>query len=140
MLLTYSIQQSTFRKLILFSFEIHSDPVLHSSTGERSDVQTLLQKLILEENQFSVEDILPNTVPDPSSLNLASEYACPVGQVVMVPDCGEYYNENLFQFCCRISKKFCVVQFHVPSVPTLKKPTRHVIHAHWEVINRKLVN
>lgn len=66
-----------------------SDPVLHSSTGERSDVRTLLQKLILEEDQFAVEDILPNTVPDPASLQLSSEYACPIGQVVMVPDCGK---------------------------------------------------
>jgi hypothetical protein len=65
-----------------------SDPVLHSSTGERSDVRTLLQKLILEDEQFDVEDILPNTVPDPASLELTSEYACPVGQVVVVPDCG----------------------------------------------------
>lgn len=67
---------------------IYSDPILHSASGERSDVRTLLQKLILEENQFAVQDILPNTVPDPSSLGLSSEYACPVGQVVMVPDCG----------------------------------------------------
>lgn len=67
--------------------QFSSDPVLHSSTGERSDVKTLLQKLILEEDQFAVEDILPNTVPDPASLVLSSEYACPIGQVVMVPDC-----------------------------------------------------
>lgn len=72
-----------------FSY-IYSDPVLHSSTGERSDVRTLLQKLILEEDQFAVQDILPNTVPDPASLFLSSEYACPVGQVVMVPDCGKF--------------------------------------------------
>lgn len=63
--------------------------MLHSTTGERSDVRTLLQKLILEEDQFAVQDILPNTVPDPASLVLSSEYACPIGQVVMVPDCGK---------------------------------------------------
>lgn len=73
------------------SSRFRSDPVLHSSTGDRSDVRSLLQKLILEENQFAVQDILPNTVPDPSSLVLLSEYACPVGQVVMVPDCGKYF-------------------------------------------------
>ena len=56
-------------------------------------MKTLLQKLILEENQFAVQDILPNTVPDPSSLSLASEYACPSGQVVMVPDCGKFSSE-----------------------------------------------
>lgn len=74
--------------IFIYFFQLESDPILHSSTGERSDVKTLLQKLILEENQFAVQDILPTTVPDPSSLNLSSEYACPVGQVVMVPDCG----------------------------------------------------
>lgn len=47
--------------------------------------------LILEDDQFDVRDILPNTVPDPSSLVLESDYACPVGQVVMAPDCGKYY-------------------------------------------------
>lgn len=52
-------------------------------------MQTLLEKLILEEEQFDVHDILPNTVPDPASLSLESDYACPIGQVVMAPDCGE---------------------------------------------------
>jgi hypothetical protein len=51
----------------------------------------------LEEDQFDVRDILPNTVPDPSSLLLESDYACPVGQVVMAPDCvpcaiGTFYD------------------------------------------------
>jgi hypothetical protein len=79
-----------------FSFHLFSDPIIHSSSGERSSVKELLQKLILEEDQFAVEDILPNTVPDPASLELTSEYACPVGQVAMIPDCvpcavGSYY-------------------------------------------------
>lgn len=67
-----------------------SDPVVHSNTNERSTVKTLLEKLILEEDQFDVREILPTTVPDPSSLLLESDYACPVGQVVMAPDCGRY--------------------------------------------------
>lgn len=82
------VSPNHFFNLIFYLFQ--SDPILHSSTGERSDVKTLLQKLILEENQFAVQDILPNTVPDPSSLSLSSEYACPIGQVVMVPDCGRF--------------------------------------------------
>lgn len=75
--------------ILIFFDSSFSDPILHSSTGERADVRTLLQKLILEDDQFAVQDILPNTVPDPASLQLSSEYDCPVGQVVMVPDCGE---------------------------------------------------
>lgn len=59
----------------------------------------MLEKLILEEDQFDVHDILPNTVLDPSSLKLESDYACPVGQVVIAPDCvpcavGSYYDQN----------------------------------------------
>lgn len=76
-----------------------SDPIIHSSSGERSSVKELLQKLILEEDQFDVEDILPNTVPDPASLILTSDYACPVGQVAMIPDCvpcavGSFYEAS----------------------------------------------
>ena len=82
-------------KCILFS-----DPILNSNTNERSNVQELLEKLILEEDQFDVRDILPNTVPDPSSLVLESDYACPEGQVVMAPDCGKYFilTTNIINF------------------------------------------
>ncbi|XP_046990617.1 sushi, von Willebrand factor type A, EGF and pentraxin domain-containing protein 1 [Schistocerca americana] len=72
---------------IEISFPAINDPVINSNTNERSSVQRLLEKLILEEDQFDVRDILPNTVPDPASLQLQSDYACPPGQVVMAPDC-----------------------------------------------------
>lgn len=55
----------------------------------------LLERLILEEDQFDVHDILPNTVPDPASLVLESDYACPIGQVVMAPDCGKYIKKEV---------------------------------------------
>lgn len=64
---------------------------MNANSNERATVQTLLERLILEEDQFDVHDILPNTVPDPASLLLESDYDCPVGQVVMAPDCGEYF-------------------------------------------------
>lgn len=66
-----------------------SDPVIHNGNNERSTVKRLLEKLILEDEQFDVRNILPNTVPDPASLKLESDYACPMGQVVMAPDCGK---------------------------------------------------
>nr|CAD7258137.1 unnamed protein product [Timema shepardi] len=69
------------------SFPAVNDPVINSNNNERSSVQRLLEKLILEEDQFDVHDILPNTVPDPASLQLESAYACPTGQVVVAPDC-----------------------------------------------------
>lgn len=73
---------------VLFIF-FNSDPIQNSNSNDRANVQNLLEKLILEENQFDVHDILPNTVPDPASLILQSDYACPIGQVVMAPDCGK---------------------------------------------------
>lgn len=65
-----------------------SDPVINQNTNQRATVKRLLEKLILEEDQLDVHDILPNTVPDPASLSLTSDYACPSGQVVVAPDCG----------------------------------------------------
>lgn len=62
---------------------------MNLNSNQRASVQQLLEKLILEENQFDVHDILPNTVPDPASLTLDSDYACPPGEVVMAPDCGK---------------------------------------------------
>jgi hypothetical protein len=90
-------QSSSDTYNIEISFPAVNDPVVHSNTNERSSVKLLLEKLILEEDQFDVRDILPNTVPDPSSLLLESDYACPVGQVVMAPDCvpcaiGTFYD------------------------------------------------
>ncbi|XP_026474590.1 sushi, von Willebrand factor type A, EGF and pentraxin domain-containing protein 1-like [Ctenocephalides felis] len=81
------------------SFPAVNDPVIHSNTNERSNVQRLLEKLILEEDQFDVREILPNTVPDPASLELESDYACPEGRVVVAPDCvpcavGTFYDKN----------------------------------------------
>lgn len=66
-----------------------SDPISNLNSNEKATVQSLLEKLILEEDQFDVHDILTGTVPDPASLVLESDYACPVGQVVMAPDCGK---------------------------------------------------
>lgn len=63
--------------------------MVNTNTNERASVKDLLEKLILEQDQFDVRDILPNTVPDPSSLKLESDYACPPGQVVVAPDCGK---------------------------------------------------
>ncbi|XP_072154980.1 uncharacterized protein uif isoform X2 [Bemisia tabaci] len=80
-------------------FPIVRDPVINQNSNLKSSVQRLLEKLILEEDQFDVHDILPNTVPDPASLSLQSDYACPVGQVVKAPECvscavGTYFHKE----------------------------------------------
>lgn len=71
--------------------------MVNGNSNQRANIQRLLEKLILEEDQFDVHDILPNTVPDPASLNLESDYACPIGEVVMAPDCGENFLNIAFQ-------------------------------------------
>ncbi|XP_059477749.1 uncharacterized protein LOC132198041 isoform X1 [Neocloeon triangulifer] len=81
------------------SFPAANDPVVNIDNQERATIARLLQKLILEDDQFDVREILPNTLPDPASLNLESDYACPVGQVVVAPDCvpcavGSYYDRE----------------------------------------------
>lgn len=58
-----------------------------------------MEQLILVDDKFSVDDVLPNTNLEPSSIILKSEYTCPVGQVVMEPDCvpcaiGTFYESN----------------------------------------------
>lgn len=69
--------------------------MINGGNNERSSVKRLLEKLILEDEQFDVRNILPNTVPDPASLKLDSDYACPMGQVVMAPDCGRFFLSKL---------------------------------------------
>jgi hypothetical protein len=83
-------------------FTVYSDPVVNSNSNQRANIQRLLEKLILEEDQFDVHDILPNTVPDPASLNLESDYACPVGEVVMAPDCGKTSRQYRYNYSRRV--------------------------------------
>ncbi|ODN06404.1 Fibropellin-1 [Orchesella cincta] len=69
------------------SFPALSDPVTNVNTNERSNIKKLLQALILENDAFDVRDVLPNTAADPTSLDLASDYACAPGHVVVGSDC-----------------------------------------------------
>lgn len=108
---------------------IHSDPIINSNTNERSKVNELLEKLILEEDQFDVHDILPNTVPDPSSLLLESDYACPAGQVVMAPDCGM---TNDFLNVCFSIKIFLQCLAQLAHITT--KTQKLACHVHWALI------
>ena len=59
----------------------HSDPVQNINSNERSTILKLIQKVILENDEFDVRDALPNVVPDLSSLDMQSEYSCPIGKV-----------------------------------------------------------
>ncbi|XP_071520140.1 uncharacterized protein uif isoform X2 [Panulirus ornatus] len=81
---------------VKITFPSVNDPVQNSETSLESTVRRLIEGVILEQDQFDVRDALPNVVPDPSSLDLRSEYSCPVGKVVVDSECvdcaaGTYY-------------------------------------------------
>lgn len=102
-------------------YSTSSDPVIHNGNNERSTVKKLLEKLILEDEQFDVRSILPNTVPDPASLKLESDYACPMGQVVMAPDCGKFTiqpNKIIYVLINAITKK--IIRIHKYHIFILK--------------------
>jgi hypothetical protein len=72
---------------VAISFPATSDPVRNINSNEKSTIQSLVEKIILESNHFDVGETLPNVVPDPSSLSLDDEFICPEGQVVVAPHC-----------------------------------------------------
>ncbi|XP_045614794.2 uncharacterized protein uif isoform X1 [Procambarus clarkii] len=81
------------------SFPAKNDPVQNTNSELESTVRRLIEGVILEQDQFDVRDALPNVVPDPSSLDLKSEYSCPVGKVVVDSECvdcatGTYYDQE----------------------------------------------
>lgn len=85
------------------SFPAHDDPVVNKNSQERSTVQNVVESSILQNSAFDVRNILPNVSPDLTSLRMLTDYACPIGQVVVAPNCvecamGTYY-ENATQSC-----------------------------------------
>ncbi|XP_037083875.1 LOW QUALITY PROTEIN: neurogenic locus notch homolog protein 1-like [Pollicipes pollicipes] len=71
------------------SFPAQNGPVTNPDTNQATDVQKLIERIILEKGEFDVQSQLPNVVPDPSSLELDSEYFCEQGKVVVGDQCGE---------------------------------------------------
>jgi len=69
------------------SFPAQTGPVTNADTNQATDVQKLIEQIILENGEFDVQSQLPNVVPDPSSLELGSEYFCPPGKVVVGDQC-----------------------------------------------------
>ena len=65
--------------------------------GKRAKIESLLQSILLEDNQLSVNDTLPGTSLDLSSIFLTPSFTCPTGQVVVDRSCvpcpaGTYYS------------------------------------------------
>lgn len=63
-----------------------------------------------------MREILPNTVPDPASLELESDYACPEGRVVVAPDCGKEIFTTFYEHCVAITKILYII-FNMCLVP-----------------------
>ena len=79
------------------SFPAVNDPASNVNSNDRASIRDLIEAIILEQNEFDVGEVLPNVVPDPGSLRLSSDYACPIGKVDVPPDCvdcaaGTFYD------------------------------------------------
>ncbi|GFW80085.1 sushi, von Willebrand factor type A, EGF and pentraxin domain-containing protein 1 [Trichonephila clavipes] len=84
-------------------FPAKDDPVVNKNSQERSTVQEVTENAILQRSAFDVRNILPNVVPDLTSLKMVTDYACPLGEVVIGSNCvecavGTYY-ENATNEC-----------------------------------------
>ena len=55
--------------------------------GQREKIEFLLQSILLENNQLSVDDKLPGTSLDLNSILLEPSFSCPPGQVVVDSSC-----------------------------------------------------
>lgn len=53
-------------------------------------MQEVTENAILQKSAFDVRNILPNVAPDLTSLRMMTDYACPVGEVVIGSSCGEF--------------------------------------------------
>lgn len=87
-------------ELLIATYALYcsSDPIVNKNNQERSTVQEVTENAILQKSAFDVRNILPNVAPDLTSLRMMTDYACPVGEVVIGSSCGELI--YLF-YCCK---------------------------------------
>ncbi|XP_013781236.1 uncharacterized protein LOC106465521 [Limulus polyphemus] len=83
--------------IVEIAFPAENDPVTNVKTQEKSSVKKVVEMTILQDSAFDVRNTLPNVKPDLTSLTMVTEYACPLGKVVVPPNCvdcsqGTYYN------------------------------------------------
>jgi len=72
--------------------------------GRRAKIASLLESILLEDNQLSVDDTLPGTLLDPSSIFLTPSFSCPSGSVVVDSSCvpcpaGTYFAGSSCEKC-----------------------------------------
>ncbi|XP_074599235.1 sushi, von Willebrand factor type A, EGF and pentraxin domain-containing protein uif isoform X2 [Brevipalpus obovatus] len=82
-------------------FPANKDPqIVNVNSGEKNvPIERVIKKAVYESAIFDVRDTLPNVVPDLTSLQTLTDFACPPGQVVVAPNCvecalGTFYQES----------------------------------------------
>lgn len=70
-------------------FPANRDPIVSANGQQQSPAQAVVERAIYDNSMLNVKDTLPNVSPDLSSLQLQTDYACPVGQVVIGTSCVE---------------------------------------------------
>lgn len=75
--------------LVEASFPANPDPVPGVSTKLKRNITDILREAVLRDAILDVHQTLPNVQPDVSSLELANEYACEPGTVVVGAACVE---------------------------------------------------
>jgi len=98
------------------SFPVDSNQATNLNDGRVEQLDALIQKILLE-NQV-VNDTLPGTLLDPSSILFESSFRCQVGEVVVDDKCvpcppGTFFNKDN-QECTK-----CQIGFYNPSVRQL---------------------
>jgi len=88
------------------SFPVDSDEATNVADGRRERIDQLIQE-ILSNEALAVNDTLPGTLLDPSSIVFSRSFRCESGEVVVDDQCvpcppGTYFDEaekNLHQMC-----------------------------------------
>jgi len=69
------------------SFPVDSDEATNVKDGRRARIESLLQSILLENQALDVNDTLPGTLLDPSSISFEQSFRCNSGEVVVDDQC-----------------------------------------------------
>ena len=78
---------------------LDGEDAININDGRRKKIERLLQEIIIDENNLSVDNILPGTLLDPASVDITQSFSCPLGSVVIDSTCvprphGTFYDET----------------------------------------------
>ena len=78
---------------------LDGEDAININDGRRKKIERLLQEIIIDENNLSVDNILPGTLLNPASVDITQSFSCPLGSVVIDSTCvpcphGTFYDET----------------------------------------------